>query len=119
MLKINDIHFKGEENELLSMEVTGNGNLKGRMLVDQTFNSGEPSNKLRHVFVFPDKEVKKGDFIRLYTGKGENRTETNNNGDTVHCFYWGFESSRGVWNKDGDKAFLLNYEVEDSQEICV
>ena len=114
MLKINDVHFKGEENELLSISVTEDGNLKGHLLVDRTFENGKPSNKIRHTFVFPDKEVKKGEFIRLYTGKGEDRTEKNSEGETVHCFYWGFNNTGRVWNKEGDYAIILNYEVEDS-----
>lgn len=103
---------KGPNDEIIRIKVLQSTNLKGYAIIDETFNqAGNASNEFRHIYVFPDYEVSKGDWVRLYSGTG-NQYSAHNNGETLtHHFYWG---SKGcVWNNNGkDKARLINYTVE-------
>lgn len=113
-LKIIGIRSAGERNERLLIRVVRDCNLKGYMVIDNTYDeNGVLSNVHRHVYVFPDVNTTKGDIIRLYTKKG---TNNNNNGSfgkesvLYRNFYWGFDEEVTVWNKDGDTPYLLHYD---------
>ncbi|TCZ55749.1 hypothetical protein [Roseicella aquatilis] len=76
------------------------------LLADSTyFDNGNVSNKLRHFFWLPSKDVKKGDLVSVRTGKGKNTEVINPQGTTVHRFYWGLEAP--VWNDEADCAVLV------------
>lgn len=76
------------------------------ILADSTYSAaGQPSNKARHVFFFPTREVKKGEFISLWTKPGKNVMGKSTEGDTVHRFFWGLKES--IWNDTGDCAYLM------------
>lgn len=76
------------------------------LLADSTFlNSGKVSNRLRHLFWFPDKTIKKGELVSVRTGKGKNTEVTNQSGTKVHRFYWGLDTA--VWNDEKDCAVLI------------
>lgn len=51
------------------------------------------------------KDADAGDWVSLRTGKGKNRSFVNDDGKTVHRFYWGLDHP--VWNDDGDAAVLI------------
>lgn len=73
---------------------------------DSTYTEdGQVSNLVRHPYWFPDKRVKAGDLIVLYTKTGAKSQTKNKNGSTSHFFYRGLE--RTIWNKSGDCAVLL------------
>ena len=79
------------------------------MLCDTTYTEDDTvSNKVRHTFWFPDKVIKEGDFVALYTKTGADREHSNKANTTTHCFYWGLD--RTIWNKDGDAAVLFELE---------
>lgn len=42
----------------------------------------------RQAFWFPDKEVKPGDIVVLYSKRGTLSTKENSDGTTSHFFYW-------------------------------
>jgi len=77
-------------------------------LCDSTYTGeGKISNKMRHMYWFPDRAVSKGDFIRLMTTTGTNVT-VNDQGTKIHRLYWGLGTP--VWNNDGDCAVLMQLE---------
>ena len=114
-LKVINIRDAGEDKERVLIRVLNDCNLNGYMIIDNTYDdNGQISNVHRHVFVFPDFKVTKGNIVRLYTKKGSNFTVKANYGKdivTYYNFYWGFESGSTVWNKDGDTAYLLHYDI--------
>ncbi len=76
------------------------------LLSDTTYKSeGVVSNKLRHIYWFPDQKVKAGDVVVLRTGKGTNISEKMDDGHIKYRFYWQLGSA--VWNNDGDAAVLI------------
>lgn len=53
-------------------------------MFDSTYDEeGNISNKHRHMFVFPDQNVKKGDFVWLYTKKGNYYKRDNDSNTTT------------------------------------
>ena len=81
-------------------------NLKGYMVFDETFkNDGSASNKHRHVFIFPSWEVKKNEYIFLFTRTGENKKGKTLDGTAASYFHWGLKSP--VWNEEGDQVHLI------------
>jgi len=115
-LKILHVKAKGGPNEeFVRLGVLDDCNLVDYGIMDQTFDeAGKLSNKLRHSYLFPDKEVKKGERVILRTGVGDDRTDREKK-PVVHRFYWGLETS--VWNDDTDKVVLFAAEAIDSKEV--
>lgn len=106
-LEILSIHNHGNaEKEHVLLKVTEDCDVGRYILADTTYTSeNDVSNKLRHVFWFPDKNIKKGELVSVWTGTGKNTVAQTAAGVPVHRFYWGLKSS--VWNDDGDCAALL------------
>lgn len=67
------------------------------------------------LFRFPNLNVKRGDYIVLYTCKGEYETFVNKTGSRTHKLYWGFESN--IWNNGCDEALLVK--VDDFKKVKV
>jgi hypothetical protein len=105
------------DDEIVRFQTSKRINLKGYALVDRTFDAdGDISNEFRHIFIFPDLEVQPGEFVRLYTGKGEYKKGNHSNGHVIHYLYWNAEEC--VWNdKGGDTATLIKYTVIDSEAV--
>lgn len=99
----------------LRLKVTDDGNLNAYAIVDNTFKDGGiPSNVHRHFFSFPNYNVKKGDYVWLYSTTGT-QTKLTNEGKTItHVFYWNLDIS--VWNAK-DTAHLLK--IVQSKDIVV
>ncbi len=54
----------------------------------------------------PDREVKGGDFVLLYTGvAGKNNSFSNNTGTTTHVIFWGLIKT--IFNTAEDAVALL------------
>lgn len=106
-LKLVSVTSQGDPaKEYLTLRVLEGCNLKNYMVLDSTFNSdGTTSNKHRHVFVFPDWEVEKNDYIFLRTRPGKHGKFTTSNGFPAHGFHWGLSSP--VWNETGDTVHLI------------
>ena len=79
----------------------------GRYLTfDSTYTKdGKVSNLVRHPYWFPDKDVKAGDTVVLYTKDGRQSEKTNEDGSTSHFFYRRLD--RTIWNQSGDCAVVL------------
>ena len=87
------------------------------ILFDTTYDGKYISNKLRHSFWFPDKEVKSGDKIIIYTKRGEEKIKENCNGNNSYFFYWGLDTT--IWNKDEDCAGLIKIEGYMSKTVNI
>lgn len=97
------------DDERVVIKALSKCNINSYILFDTTYDEkGIVSNKFRHIFIFPDLVVEKGDFIWLYTKPGVYGTHTNTSGTTTHKLYWGVLSH--IWNNDGDKAYLMHYD---------
>lgn len=107
-LKIISIHNHGSiDKERVWMKVIRDCNLNNYAVSDTTYDEeGYVSNKLKHFFWFPSLSVEAGDYVSLRTGVGKHKTLVNDDGNTVHRFYWGLRVP--VWNNDGDVAALFH-----------
>jgi len=107
MLKLISINNTGNvQSEHVFLAVNADCNLGDYLLTDSTYGSDEaPSNKLRHVFFFPQLEVKKGDYVVLWTQSGKYSKGETTNKKAQHNVYWGLKET--VWNVNGDRAFLF------------
>lgn len=106
---INTIKSEGSaDKEYVLLDVLEDCDIGEYLIADNTFtDKGTISNKLRHVYWFPDKKVKGGELVSLRTGKGKNTEVNNSDGVKVHRFFWNLESS--VWNdNDADAAVLMH-----------
>jgi len=107
MLRIVKVKDAGVlKKERVILEVTRDTDVGRYLLCDTTFDEkGKISNLLRHTFWFPDKLVKKGDYVAVYSAVGEDTEFQNTGKSTTHVFYWGLDVT--VWNKSGDGAILF------------
>lgn len=106
-IKIGRIVDRGNlEKERIIFSVTENDFL-GAYLALKTKKTGEKaiSSKTEATYWFPDKDVKKGDLVVLYSKKGINTEKTNTDSTTTHFLYW--ESSNVLWNGSEDAVVLL------------
>ncbi|MBC3239531.1 hypothetical protein HU723_10095 [Pseudomonas lurida] len=106
-LRISAVGEQGDASkEYLMLSALDDCNLSSYAVVDNTYDSsGKPSNKIRHTFFFPTKQVKKGEWIVLYTKPGVYKLGQTNNDKPLHYFYWGLTNA--VWNDTGDTVHLL------------
>ena len=112
-LKILEIN---KENEYVLFRAEKDQNLWPYIIFDATFyETGQSSNINRHSFIFPNLNVKRGDFIVLYTCKGKYETFVNKTGSRTHKLYWGFEGN--IWNNGCDEALLVK--VDDFKKVKV
>lgn len=114
---INIQNSSDPSEEYVLLEATADtNNLDGYAIVDKTFtNAGKVSNKFRHIFRFPAKAIPKGDLVSLRTGTGKPEVVKNDQGTTIHRFYW--NSDECVWNDTGDEAILIKYEIKSRAKV--
>ena len=110
-LEVQSVHAHGTASqEYVTIKANEDANLKYYILADTTYTGPNAiSNKLRHMHWFSPKQVGAGDYVRIYTGRGTNKSVSNQAGTTTHYIYWGLASP--VWNDTGDAAVL--FEVEN------
>ncbi len=106
-LKFVSIQSHGDYNkEFADLQATEDCDIGKYLLTDSTYTKENTvSNKLRHVYWFPDKQVKAGEYVRIFTRPGTSDTITSPNGSVIHKLYWGLKTA--VWNDDGDSAILM------------
>lgn len=92
-------------DERVAFRATEDCNLKFYMVVlvekisDQYFSQPIKS------FWFPPKDVKKGDWIVIYTKGGPRTSKANEDGTTSYFYYLDLESA--VYNKDNDGLVIV------------
>lgn len=106
-LDIHSIHNHGDQRqERIVLRASEDCQLHRYMVADSTYiDEKTVSNKLRHTHWFLNAPLKTGDWVILYTGKGQDNTSRTKDGYTVHHRYWGLD--RAVWNDTGDDAQLF------------
>jgi hypothetical protein len=115
IIKIQNSSELGEEYILLEATAEQNS-LDGYAIVDKTFaQSGNLSNKFRHIYRFPAKQIPKGELVSLRTGKGKDEVVKNEHGKIVHRFYW--NANECVWNDSGDEVILIKYEIKSRMSV--
>lgn len=106
------------EAERIIFKVLIDGNLSNYLLLDNTYTEeNKLSNIHRHCYVFPNVNVRRGDYVMLYTGEGSNGAYTNNSKTTTHVFYWGFDNEVSIWNDYADKVYIIR--ISDFQSFTV
>ena len=96
---------KNNENERLVLHVLEDCNIGTYIVLDTTYTAHERSNLHRHVYMFPNQNVKANDYVLLYTQQGECNKYRNRGGSTTWECYWGLNTN--VWNNEGDEVLLI------------
>lgn len=100
-LEIRKLYKADGDDERVALQATEDCDLGNYIITDATFGKqGGSSNLFRHVFEFPTYEVKKDDWVVLYTKKGRRSKKSN-----THFFYWNVDHN--VWNDDHDTVTLI------------
>lgn len=100
------VRAERQPEERIILRATAYCNTWPYILFDTTYdNDGRVTNRNRHSFIFPNMDVSKGDFIIIYTGKGEYDRFRNKRGTMTHVLYWGLDTT--VWNHQQDSALLV------------
>src|SRR5688572_30097408 len=113
MLRIDSItQSKDSAEECVRLEVLEDTNLSGYALIAEIkvlqTEGGQPDDSgqvLLHFLKFPDWKVGKGDYVRIYSGKGEPTTTINLLMTRTHMFFWNKESS--LWAKGAGNIELV------------
>lgn len=104
------------DKERIVLSVVKDGDVGRYAIFDTTYTKGgSVSNKVRFTYWFPDKNVKAGDLVVVYTKAGSSSEHQNKDGSTSHFFYWGLD--RTVWNEDGDCAVIARIDSWKGQAI--
>ena len=106
-LKIIEVQGIGDyDKELVLLQAEDDCDVGRYLLADSTYTAnGKVSNEVRHTFWFPDKEIKKGEYVAVWTKPGKS-AEVTFRERPLHRFFWGL--SKAVWNDDGDCAVLMH-----------
>ena len=100
------------QGEFVWIEVLADCNLSNYAIIDRTFDVNQRlSNEFRHIFIFPNLNVKKGDWLKLCTGAGTYSSQkiTDRSIGYLHNFFW--NSGNCVWNNSGgDTASLIKFQ---------
>jgi hypothetical protein len=106
-LKLVEVREPSTKNERVVMRAIDDLDLGNYIVTDTTYKKdGTVSNKVRHVYEFEPKSIKKGDYVILRSKVGSYELTTlNDNVTPVHYFHWGLNYT--IWNQDGDNAWLL------------
>lgn len=96
-LEIERVADNANDEERVVLYVLEDCNLNWYLLFDSTYDeNGNVSNKHRHMYVFPDQQVKKGDYVLLYTKTGKDHTHVNKVGTTTYNLYWDWIAMFGI-----------------------
>ncbi|MEN0055440.1 MAG: hypothetical protein AAGC65_17320 [Mucilaginibacter sp.] len=111
---ISVINSNKPEGEYVNLKTEEDVNTAGYAIVDRTFDpNSKVSNEFRHIFVFPNLKIEKGDYVFVHTGKGTYSSNANIAKTITHHLYWGANDS--VWNDKGeDVASLITYNLVNS-----
>lgn len=116
-LKIINIADAGIANkERVHIKVVLPDNI-GRYAIFDTIQTepGKVSSAVKNVYWFPDKEVRAGDDVILYSRTGTNSQITNENGTSTAFYYWG--KNKTLWNSANDSVVLVKIESWDYKSV--
>lgn len=104
ILGIKDAGRLQDERVLLEAEDDGNVGLFV-VLVSKVVEEKKVSSLLRNPYWFPDKDVKKGDLIVLYSRGGSYNAIDNKDASKSHFFYIG--STQPLYQDDADCVIVM------------
>jgi hypothetical protein len=112
-LKLKSIADKGDpQKERLVIRVLNDTDV-GEFLVMRTgFVDDSVNIGVENTYWFPDKLVKAGDLIILYSRAGKIQEKALDRGGNAHFFYWG--QSRAIWQSPNTGAVLAHAPVWES-----
>lgn len=96
------------EDEYIMMKAHTSANLADYALVNRAFLTKEPDKKIWH-YNFPNGRIKKGEFVLLVSGVGDNKKYVDIEGDTIHKFYW--NSAQCIWDSADEEAVIIRYQI--------
>lgn len=68
-------------------------------------DSGEPLSGYKVAYWFPDKKIKAGDLVVLYTKSGTASQKLLSGDRTAHFFYWGL--AQAIWASEKKNAAVI------------
>ncbi len=109
-MKINPARFreKGKlDGERLVFTVEQDDDIGSYAVFHTNFlKDGMVSSRVKRVYWFPDKPVRKGDLVVLYTKQGTQSEKKASDGSTSHFFYWGLTGA--LWDSPSECAVLTH-----------
>lgn len=111
-VKIRAIRDPGvPEKERLVLEVVQDDDI-GHYAVFHTrvTGPGRVSSRIQKAYWFPDKQVRSGDVVSLYTKKGRDNERRNADDSTSHFFYWNLDAP--LWVDKNVTAVLASLQWE-------
>ena len=94
-IKINKIADAGVlNNERIVMKALSDADVGKYAVFESRYRDDSITTGVEDVFWFPDKEVSKGDYVVLYTKRGNQSEKTLRSGNKSHFFYWGSTSAK-------------------------
>lgn len=115
-LELVEVRGVGTDDERVFMKAIDDLDLGNYVVTDTTFNAaGLRSDKLRHVYEFASRKVKKGEYVSLFSKVGDYRlaSTTGTSPSPLHQIYWGLKER--IWNKTGDRAYLFYAPADQRQ----
>lgn len=80
------------------------------IMISSASADGRATAGRKITYWFPDKEVKAGDLVVLYSKHGTQSEKRREAGGTVHFFYWGLEGAQ--WSSECGAVLLRSAEWE-------
>lgn len=93
-------------NERIVLKVLADDNIGDYVVLRSRYRDGNVTTGITHTFWFPDREVKAGDYIVLYTKPGVQSEKVSGSGATSHFFYW--SQPAPLW-QSADHAVVVLY----------
>lgn len=117
-LDLVEVRGVGTDSERVFMHALEDLNLGNYIVTDTTYRAdGVKSDKLRHLYEFKSRDVKKGEYVALYSKAGTYALGETKGGSPIHEIYWGLEER--IWNKTGDRAYLFYAPASKRQSKAV
>lgn len=106
-LKIISIKDRGiSQKEHILLKVLEDTNLQYYVIIQTKYLTPTSIDSIpENTHWFVEKDVKKGDFIRLYSQKGENSNYKNKAETVTYAFH--MSNTNTIWNKEEDCAVLF------------
>lgn len=97
-IEIKSIADKGDpKKERLVLRVNQDVNIGYFLVLCTGLSSGQVNTGIEHSYWFPDKDVRSGDLVVLYSKPGTDNEKALESGSKAHFFYWGL--SGPLWNE--------------------
>ena len=108
---------KHPEKEFIKLKVIETiTNLSNFAILDNTYKGGILSNLHIHMFILPLISVKVNDIILVSTGVHKNHSDsTADKQNQIHHIFTQTETPR--WNKTGDNASVILFNIIDSKPL--